>query len=306
MDIDYLNEFLITAKHRNVSEAARELNLSQPALSRHIASLESAVGATLFDRSTNPMELTEVGKEFQDHAWALYSDWLRLEAFMKTVRGKTFRTVRVAGVLASGAHHVVRQAQALLRQKEPYVSLSIEEVRQQTSFSMVREGTLDVAVEPLSSFVDAHGLKSVPLVRENAAVVVEAGHPLAKRERLDVDDLRRLSFTSLRSNRAYALRYHVREIGRVAGLEGGVPKTIAASTEDSYEALLTRGLGEWALMLPESMARRLVAGDDGYRMIPFGGEAQQFDIRAFYLPDARREALEFVACLEQACDERIG
>lgn len=211
MDIDYLNEFLITAKHRNVSEAARELNLSQPALSRHIASLESAVGATLFDRSTNPMELTEVGKEFQDHAWALYSDWLRLEAFMKTVRGKTFRTVRVAGVLASGAHHVVRQAQALMRQKEPYVSLSIEEVRQQTSFSMVREGTLDVAVEPLSSFVDAHGLKSVPLVRENAAVVVEAGHPLAKRERLDVDDLRRLSFTSLRSNRAYALRYHVRE-----------------------------------------------------------------------------------------------
>ena len=51
-------------KERSFSSAAKKLYISQPALSNSIKRVEDKVGTPLFDRSTSPIQLTDVGQEY--------------------------------------------------------------------------------------------------------------------------------------------------------------------------------------------------------------------------------------------------
>ena len=65
MEIDHLKNMLVLARHKNFSEAAYEISLSQSSLSKQLAKIESELGGIrLFDRSTRPIMLTDAGKEF--------------------------------------------------------------------------------------------------------------------------------------------------------------------------------------------------------------------------------------------------
>ncbi|MGV3278599.1 LysR family transcriptional regulator [Rickettsiales bacterium LUAb2] len=57
-DWNKLKFFIITAKHLNISKAANELNISQPALSKHINNFEKSIKQVLFTRKNNGLELT--------------------------------------------------------------------------------------------------------------------------------------------------------------------------------------------------------------------------------------------------------
>ena len=58
--------FESAARHGNFSHAARELHTSQSAISRHMARLETQLGARLFERSRTGVRLTEAGRRFRD------------------------------------------------------------------------------------------------------------------------------------------------------------------------------------------------------------------------------------------------
>lgn len=58
-----LTAFYAAARHGTLTAAAAELNVSQPAVSRRIASLEADLGAVLFDRSRKPVKLTQAGRD---------------------------------------------------------------------------------------------------------------------------------------------------------------------------------------------------------------------------------------------------
>lgn len=64
MDINWLMDFVCLGRTLNFSRAAEERNVTQPAFSRRIKSLENWVGAPLVDRSTYPVRLTPAGKQF--------------------------------------------------------------------------------------------------------------------------------------------------------------------------------------------------------------------------------------------------
>lgn len=63
MDIEYLREFVTFSRLMNFSRAAKQLHISQPTLSNHIAAIEAEVGSVLVGRST-PLRLTQSGRVF--------------------------------------------------------------------------------------------------------------------------------------------------------------------------------------------------------------------------------------------------
>lgn len=65
MDIMWLEDFIKLADEGNFSRAAEARNLTQPAFSRRIRALEDWVGATLVDRDTHRIALTEAGQAFR-------------------------------------------------------------------------------------------------------------------------------------------------------------------------------------------------------------------------------------------------
>src|SRR5260370_28417086 len=61
MDLKQLNYFLCLAREGNMTRAARQLNIVQPALSMQIAKLEKSFGKQLFDRAAHGVSLTPAG-----------------------------------------------------------------------------------------------------------------------------------------------------------------------------------------------------------------------------------------------------
>ena len=68
MDTDSLADFIMLAECKSFSRAAELRNITQPAFSRRIQSLENAVGAALIDRKSKAFKLTAPGKRFLTHA----------------------------------------------------------------------------------------------------------------------------------------------------------------------------------------------------------------------------------------------
>jgi DNA-binding transcriptional LysR family regulator len=68
MSLDQLKAVVVVAEEGSVSRAARRLHISQPPLSRQIASLEDELGTTLFARGARGMVLNDDGAVFVVHA----------------------------------------------------------------------------------------------------------------------------------------------------------------------------------------------------------------------------------------------
>lgn len=68
MDLKWLDDFLTVYRLGSFSKAAKARNVTQPAFSRRIQSLEIWLGVPLFDRSVLPIALTHHGQEFLPHA----------------------------------------------------------------------------------------------------------------------------------------------------------------------------------------------------------------------------------------------
>lgn len=96
MDIKQLKTFLAVAKHRHFHEAARELFLSQPTVSKHIRQLEEALGCLLFERSGKRVSLTPVGEQFYEHATRFVEEAERLARSVESWRQGYRSRLRVA------------------------------------------------------------------------------------------------------------------------------------------------------------------------------------------------------------------
>ena len=87
MELRHLRYFIAVANERNFTRAAELLNIAQPPLSRQIRQLEDNVGSELFDRTSRPLKLTEVGRLFYEHATNVLAGLDQLQALMSQMAG---------------------------------------------------------------------------------------------------------------------------------------------------------------------------------------------------------------------------
>lgn len=100
MNFIWLEDFLALAATGNFSRAAEDRHSSQPAFSRRIRALEEWIGAALFDRSSQPARLTEVGEWFAGVAQELIARVERVPGDAKKVAEASSVTLRIASTHA--------------------------------------------------------------------------------------------------------------------------------------------------------------------------------------------------------------
>lgn len=83
MEIRYLKEFIVLAEQLNFSKASEELYVSQPVLSKHIASLEKDLGLPLFTRNSRNVTLTDWGNKYLSFAENIVAEYEKSEKYRK-------------------------------------------------------------------------------------------------------------------------------------------------------------------------------------------------------------------------------
>lgn len=160
MDYRYLKAFNSVGLHLNFTRAARELGLTQAAISRQIRLLEESIGQQLILRSPQRVELTPAGQR-------LFEESARFDAWIREDWAHGTRTVRIAalqGVLETWLTRVIREAFAETKANFVIRTGTLDEID-----DAIRSGRVDISI---SSRVPKDGrLTSFRLFRERIVAV---------------------------------------------------------------------------------------------------------------------------------------
>jgi DNA-binding transcriptional LysR family regulator len=184
-----LLEFAVALeRHRSFARAAESMRVTQPTLSRGIATLESDLGARLFDRSTRRVQPTAVGRAFLERAEALLHQASRLSELTGDHDGSLTGNL-VVGAGPYALECSVLSAVARLARLHPALRIRIVEGAWRDLPGALLGGTLDLVVMEASVLVDDHRLMVEALPRHRGCLVCRADHPLAQRKGIAFEDL---------------------------------------------------------------------------------------------------------------------
>jgi DNA-binding transcriptional LysR family regulator len=178
-DLNELRGFCVAADLGTLGRAAVRLRVSQPSLSKRLASLEAKVGARLLDRSPRGVALTAAGRRLYRHARPLLEAADQVGEVMAGIR-QTGAVVRLAASHSASEAFVA----ALLTRLHASEKLAVELVtaNSQVVRGLVSEGRADVGVaasRPNST--PNPGVRETELVQDAIVCAVPPGHPWAAR-----------------------------------------------------------------------------------------------------------------------------
>ncbi|WP_394792524.1 LysR substrate-binding domain-containing protein [Rhodoferax sp.] len=176
--LDDLQAFVAVAEKSSFRAAAETLCLSQPALSRRIDKLETALGARLLERSTRRVSLTNVGRSFLEQARATL-DGLE-NAVLRLADNTSLRQglVTVACV-PSVASHLLPHVLKLFAAQYPSVRLKVIDENANTVLASVLAGDADFGL----NFVGAQepDIRFEALTQEGYVLALRRDHAWAQR-----------------------------------------------------------------------------------------------------------------------------
>ncbi|MEA2120394.1 LysR family transcriptional regulator [Halovibrio sp. HP20-50] len=177
MDTQSLQAFLAVADSQSFSRAAEQLHLTQPAVSKRIATLESQAGARLFDRIGRRIALTEAGNVLLPQARRI------LFTVEDSRRALANLSGQVGGKLTlATSHHIgLHRLPPLLKQytqRHPEVELDLHFLDSEQAYQGVLDGTLEMAVVTLAPHPNEQ-LEVVELWRDRLCFTCAVDHPLA-------------------------------------------------------------------------------------------------------------------------------
>ncbi|GAB4244380.1 MAG: LysR substrate-binding domain-containing protein [Ekhidna sp.] len=172
MTINQLAYALALSKHGNFKRAAEHLEISQPALSLQIQKLEDEIGFKLFNRTTNPIHVTEDGKLFLYKAQEVMTGVRQLQNFSSEIKDD-FSGRLTIGIIPTLAPFLVPLFIESIEKDYPNLQLIIKEQITEKVVRNVRNGELDVGI--ISTPIDIHGIQSIPLFYERFYIYKSGG-----------------------------------------------------------------------------------------------------------------------------------
>lgn len=190
METEFIREFLVLAEHCNYRVASEKLFISQTALFKHIKVLEHEIGSPLFKKAGKYIAISEAGQMFLPYA----SQILRsVDQYMK--EADEYRMDKTSVVLIGTQYRITDLISLFLRQDDRYLVRCIEGGEPEDF--LYRE---DCELAFVTNLEDPDGkYESIPYTTDSLAVIMSQDHPLAKRERIALSELRTEKFVTMPS-----------------------------------------------------------------------------------------------------------
>ncbi|NIZ09388.1 LysR family transcriptional regulator [Pseudooceanicola sp. HF7] len=188
MELRQLRHFVTIVRFSSFSLAAEKLNLTQPALSKSIRTLEQSLGLKLLDRGPNGVRLTVFGESLMGYAELILSLTEEAADELDALRGVRSGTLEVGAMAAVLGSLLPRAVQSFMAAR-PDMEIIVHEGLNDAMLEALYAGKLDVVltVPPVDHLHDEY--EWTPLRKEPMDIVVGKSHPLADRDGVELADL---------------------------------------------------------------------------------------------------------------------
>lgn len=203
MELRHLRYFVAVADAGSVSQAAAQLRLTQPALSRQLRDLEGELGLPLFDRIGRRLRLTAPGESLLGRAREILRSAEAMREQAGALAGGREGTLRL-GATAQTIESLVSPYLVGFRRAWPGVDVRLIEEGGMRLKERVARGELHLALGAVPAGED---LRARPLFPVWVLAVMARRHPLARRQALEVADLADDTVLLLRRDFASRLRF---------------------------------------------------------------------------------------------------
>lgn len=234
MNLHQLRVFHRLSTAGSVSAAARELRVSQPAVSKQLAELEGALGVRLFDRLPRGVRLTEAGLALAEHAARVFAAERDAEEEMRLFRVGSGRRLRVGASTTIGSY-LVPTLFGTLRKLEPNAELALDIDNTANVLDLVRSGRVDIGLT--EGLPAGDEFESSAFSEDELVPITAPGDPLLTAPRVTLADVltRPLLLRERGSGSREVLESALRELGHAIQ-----PALELGSTEALKNAAMSR------------------------------------------------------------------
>ena len=184
LDTHALHLFCAVARCLNFRQAAEQLHMTQPPLSRAIRLLEDRLGARLFERDTQGVALTQAGRTLLPQALHILS---LLDTAQASLRQDSAPARLRLGLTSSVEAGLFRPLLAALEAQSKQMRVELTAAPSPRLVAAVRKGQLDAALLALPSAT--FELAVQPLARQPMMLALPAAHRLARKRKLGLADI---------------------------------------------------------------------------------------------------------------------
>jgi LysR family hca operon transcriptional activator len=293
MELRHLRYFIAVAEELNFTRAAARLRTAQPSLSQQIRQLEKHIGVQLLDRSHRHVALTNAGRAFLQQARDILG---RVEHARRLARQAAdgHAGELSVGTFPSADVRIVPALRPLVSGHLPDLRLILHSKYALEPVAGLRSGALDVAF--MRGPLDAEGLESCELLREQLVAVLPAHHTLARRKRIPVRSLDALPCITLERSLSPPLHDAAAALYSQARIR--VHAVSSADNVLGHLQMVQEGLG--FALLPDSICALLPPGVT-FRPLDCDPAPSVLIVAAWKRGNASRLVREFVELARRAC-----
>ena len=180
MELRQLRSFIVLARELHFGRAAVRLNMTQPPLSRQMQQLEEELRVQLFSRTSRVVQLTPAGQAFLVEAQKLMQQSEQAIQAARRAAQAHFGEVNV-GVIGAATYSFLPSLLVRARTELPNIVMHFKEMMSTAQMEALSLGRIDVGI--VRPMLGQEPFQSACVMRENTALALPIGHPLAARRR---------------------------------------------------------------------------------------------------------------------------
>lgn len=286
MDQNELRSFLVLAEELHFGHTADRLHLSRARVSQLIQRLERRVGAPLFTRTSRRVTLTRLGvrlrEDLEPHYRGVEEALARAVSAGRAVGGTLF-----VGFSTPLAGEMVMRTTERLRAGHPELAVEVCEVPLCDPYGMLRRGEYDLQLADFPAREDDL-TRGPTLLTETRVLAVAAGHPLAGRGSVTLEELAGVPLLTVEGS----VPEYWKEHQRPTHTPGGLPIGQGPAVTNVQESLTLVAGGQGVLLAGAHMP--LYHGRPGVVYVPVEGD-KPLGYGLMWRSDGSNQAIELFA-----------
>ena len=238
MDIQQLKNFLVLCQTRNYREAAEQISIVQPALSRQIQQLEQEIGALLFNRNKRNVHLTEAGLYFQGECERIIQELEKASKRAAQIHKGEAGEIKI-GHASSAMFSILPQFLVKLKNLLPDIKTQLIEISNRQLIDKLLNRQIDIGFAPNILPPAEIGAKIV--YQENFVVLLPENHPVSKENFTDLSILANEEFILPPFSEGFGYVETLHQLCHQYGFHPKIAHESAYST--SVQRLVEAGMG---------------------------------------------------------------